>query len=216
MAKTDTKKTKSVQKTKNVKSVVAAKPHKALAAKAAKAPVKKAAPAKPAPAKPAPAKKPNVKAGSAPRPAVQPAAPRPVAPSTPKAPAKATASRRVRFSKTDLKQFQIELLALRDRITNQSGAMRSAALQQSDEVNVEEDGTDAFLRLQTLEQVGTQQGIITKIDEALHAISKGMYGVCDICGELINKERLAVLPFARNCIKCQSEMERPNRYGRYR
>jgi len=100
---------------------------------------------------------------------------------------------------------------MRDRITGQSGSMRNAALQRDDEVNPEEDGTDAFMRLQTLEQVSSQQLIITNINEALRAIEKGSYGVCDTCGELISKQRLSVLPFAKNCIKCQSEMERPNR-----
>jgi RNA polymerase-binding transcription factor DksA len=119
-----------------------------------------------------------------------------------------------RFSKADLDQFKVELLAMRDRITGQSGSMRNDALQRTDEINPEEDGTDAFMRLQTLEQVSSQQQIIANIDEALRAIDKGTYGCCDMCGELINKPRLAVLPFAKNCIKCQSEMERANRPGR--
>jgi DnaK suppressor protein len=121
-----------------------------------------------------------------------------------------------RFSKDDLKDFLRELLALRDRITSQSGAMKSAALQRNDEVNLEEEGTDAFMRLQTLEQVGTQQGMVIKINEALDAIAKGMYGVCDNCNELISKARLAVLPFARTCIRCQAEMEQADRHGRRR
>ena len=121
-----------------------------------------------------------------------------------------------RFSKDDLKAFQRELLTTRDRITSQSGAMKSAALQRTDEVNLEEEGTDAFMRLQTLEQVGTQQGMVIKINEALDAISKGTYGVCDSCNELITKARLNVLPFARTCIKCQEEMEQASRHGRRR
>jgi DnaK suppressor protein len=72
------------------------------------------------------------------------------------------------------------------------------------------------MRLQTLEQVGTQQGMVIKINEALDAISKGTYGVCDSCNELITKARLNVLPFARTCIKCQAEMEQASRHGRRR
>ena len=125
----------------------------------------------------------------------------------------ASEPKKPRFQKSDLDQFKSELLAMRDRITGQSGSMRTDALQRTDEINPEEDGTDAFMRLQTLEQVSSQQQIITNIDEALRAIEKGSYGVCDACGELINKPRLAVLPFAKNCIKCQSEMERPNRFA---
>ena len=195
MAKTDTKKTGSAQK-KNATGV------------ASKAPSKKAVPAKPSPAK-----KPAAKKTATPAAAKKPAAKKAAAPK--KAPSK-RASRKPSFSKADLKQFQLDLLALRDRITDQSGSMKSSALQRTDEFNVEEDGTDAFMRLQTLGQVGTQQSIITEIDEALHAISKGTYGICDVCGELISKARLAVLPFARNCITCQSEMERPGRHGRFR
>ena len=205
MANTNKMKPRSMQK-KQVAKAAAAKPAPRKAA-----PVKKAS---------APARKPAPAAAKKPAPAPRPAAPKkkPAAAAKPKAPAKGKASvRKPRFSKADLKHFQMELIAMRDRITNQSGVMKSAALQRSDEVNLEEDGTDAFLRLQTLEQVGTQQGIVTKIDEAIHAISKGTYGICDACGELISKARLTVLPFARNCIKCQAEMEeRSSRYGRHR
>jgi len=129
---------------------------------------------------------------------------------TQKAVTKATVvpEKKNRFQKSDLDQFKAELLSMRDRITGQSGSMRSAALQRTDETNPEEDGTDAFMRLQTLEQVSTQHQLIANIDAALRSIEKGAYGVCDTCGELISKPRLAVLPFATNCIKCQSEKER--------
>jgi RNA polymerase-binding protein DksA len=131
----------------------------------------------------------------------------------PKAPAKPAEPKKPRFNAHDLDLFKVELLAMRDRITGQSGSMRNDALQRSDEINPEEDGTDAFMRLQTLEQVSSQQQIISNIDESLRSIEKGTYGVCDNCGELINKPRLSVLPFAKNCIKCQSEMERSRRTG---
>lgn len=117
------------------------------------------------------------------------------------------------FNKGDLHQFKLELLAMRERITGQSGSMRDAALQRTDEINPEEDGTDAFMRLQTLEQVSSQQQLVTNIDESLRLIEKGSYGVCGQCGGLISKPRLTVLPFAKNCIKCQSEMERQHRPG---
>ncbi len=133
-----------------------------------------------------------------------------------KPPAKHSAAqepRRQRFSQTDLDHFRTELLAMRDRITGQSGSMRQDALQRSDEINPEEDGTDAFLRLQALGQVSSQQQTVATIDESLRAIEKGTYGACDMCGELISKQRLTVLPFAKNCIHCQSEMERASRPG---
>ena len=181
---------------------------------------------KPLPGKPATAAKPkDVKKltaqtkpakNAAPTPAAAKAAASPASAYAPKAAPKAAAAndpKKPRFSKSDLEQFKIDLLAMRDRITGQSGAMRTAALQRNDETNPEEDGTDAFMRLQTLEQVSSQQQIIANIDEALHAIEKGSYGICDMCSALINKPRLSVLPFAKNCITCQSEVERAHRPG---
>jgi RNA polymerase-binding transcription factor DksA len=193
--------------------------------KAVKSVSRSAAP-KATPAKKAPAKKPAAKKPEAKKPAVSKA--KVVKVAAPKKPVKAPAkvipaktppsrlTAKTRFSKEDLKDFLRELLALRDRINSQSGAMKSAALQRNDEVNLEEEGTDAFMRLQTLEQVGTQQGVVIKINEALDSIAKGMYGVCDNCNELITKARLAVLPFARTCIKCQAELEQADRHGRRR
>lgn len=183
------------------KTAAAAKPKIAAKPAPQTKPIKKGAPLPSAPNKNL--SKNPVKTAVAPKVAPKPA-PKVAAPAEPKKP---------RFSKSDLDQFKIELLAMRDRITGQSGSMRNDALQRTDEINPEEDGTDAFMRLQTLEQVSSQQQIITNIDEALRAIEKGTYGCCDACGELINKPRLAVLPFAKNCIRCQSEMERVNRPG---
>ncbi len=43
---------------------------------------------------------------------------------------------------------------------------------------------------------------------ALEKIEDGTYGKCEGCGEDISKKRLKVLPFAKYCVKCQSEMEK--------
>jgi RNA polymerase-binding transcription factor DksA len=117
----------------------------------------------------------------------------------------------VSFGSKDLAAFEKELLALRDRLTGQVARMREDSLKRDDEVNPEEDGTDAFDRLFVLERAGSDQEIVFSIDEALRAIKEGKYGVCDGCGNLIEKPRLQALPFTSCCIKCQSEKERgPN------
>lgn len=128
-----------------------------------------------------------------------------------KAEPKGKAAPKQRFSAKDLLEYKKELLSLRDKIMGRSGNMRNAALQGTDDINPEEDGTDAFLRVQTLDQVKNQHKDLACINAALRAIEEGTYGVCESCGELIRKQRLAVLPFAKNCIKCQSELEKQNR-----
>ena len=46
------------------------------------------------------------------------------------------------------------------------------------------------------------------IDDALEAIEDGYYGLCEECDEPINEKRLELMPFARFCVRCQSELER--------
>jgi DnaK suppressor protein len=46
------------------------------------------------------------------------------------------------------------------------------------------------------------------IEEALDAIENGEYGFCEECVEPISEKRLQLMPFARFCVRCQSELER--------
>lgn len=125
-------------------------------------------------------------------------------------------ARKASFGKRDLDAFREELITLRDRFTQQTKAMMYDALQSEDGVNSEEDGTDAFMRLQVLNQMGSQQRVIADIDEALNDITTGAYGICEMCECLISKLRLKARPFARFCIKCKSEMERADRFNKPR
>ena len=49
---------------------------------------------------------------------------------------------------------------------------------------------------------------LNAIDDALQRIEDGTYGVCEECGKKIHKERLKIMPFAKFCVACQSEMEK--------
>ena len=46
------------------------------------------------------------------------------------------------------------------------------------------------------------------INTALEKIEDETYGICEECGEKIDKKRLNVLPFAKYCVSCQSDMEK--------
>ncbi len=53
---------------------------------------------------------------------------------------------------------------------------------------------------------------LAEIREALAQLAKGAYGRCEVCGEPIDPERLAVLPHTRTCSKCaepKSAQRRP-------
>ena len=114
----------------------------------------------------------------------------------------------LRFSDSDLAQFRKTLVALRASIVGKTATLKTNALEQTiDRAGEDEDGTDSFMRLQNLGQVGEQNKTLQKIDEALHRIKDGTYGICEACGQLIRKARLQHLPFAHTCMECQSAME---------
>ncbi len=49
---------------------------------------------------------------------------------------------------------------------------------------------------------------LRNIDEALMKIEEGEYGICEECEEEIPLGRLKVMPFARYCVKCKTDIEK--------
>jgi len=118
----------------------------------------------------------------------------------------------VKFPASDLKEFKKRLLEARARAMNGASAMRATGFNESDDHEADGgDGTNQTLRLQALGQMGNINRVIQQIEEALHRIEDGSYGVCTSCGQLIRKPRLLNQPFVLTCMECQSEMERSQR-----
>ena len=115
----------------------------------------------------------------------------------------------VKFPEADLKNFRKRLLEARQRATSGVSAMKATGFNEAEDHEADGgDGTAQTLRLQALGQMGNINRTIQKIDEALHRIDDGTYGVCTVCGQLIRKPRLMNQPFVLTCMECQSEMER--------
>ncbi|MGV8075371.1 MAG: TraR/DksA family transcriptional regulator [Syntrophobacteraceae bacterium] len=49
--------------------------------------------------------------------------------------------------------------------------------------------------------------LIREIEEALHRLKKGDFGVCQECGGDIEVRRLKAQPMAKMCLKCKKELE---------
>ncbi len=65
-------------------------------------------------------------------------------------------------------------------------------------------------------QLMTADGDVLKlIDDALERLSKGSYGRCQDCGEMISEKRLEARPYAVYCIKCKSLREQNNDFPSY-
>ena len=114
-----------------------------------------------------------------------------------------------KFPAADLKEFRKRLLEAREAAENGAGALRSTGFNESEDHEADGgDGTNQTLRLQALGQMGNLNRTIQQIEEALHRIDDGTYGVCKVCGQLIRKPRLLNQPFVLTCMECQSEMEK--------
>ena len=115
----------------------------------------------------------------------------------------------VKFPASDLKEFRRRLLEARVKALNGVSVMKATGFNESDDREADGgDGTNQTLRLQALGQMGSINRTIQQIDEALHRIEDGTYGVCTSCGQLIRKPRLINQPFVLTCMECQSAMER--------
>ena len=113
-----------------------------------------------------------------------------------------------KFPVNDLKEFKKRLLDARAKALSGVDAMKATGFNESEDHEADGgDGTAQTLRLQALGQMGNINRTIQQIDEALHRIDDGTYGVCTVCGQLIRKPRLMNQPFVLTCMECQNEME---------
>lgn len=51
---------------------------------------------------------------------------------------------------------------------------------------------------------------LTRMEEAERKLEEGSYGICEECGREIDEGRLAVVPYALYCVKCQERREGPS------
>ena len=115
----------------------------------------------------------------------------------------------IKFPDEDLEEFRKRLIMERDKAYSGVDAMKSTGFNESDDHEADGgDGTNQTLRLQALGQMGNIKRTLQQIEEALHRIDDGTYGVCTVCGQLIRKPRLVNQPFVLTCMECQNEMER--------
>ncbi|HEX3037094.1 MAG TPA: TraR/DksA family transcriptional regulator [Thermodesulfobacteriota bacterium] len=49
---------------------------------------------------------------------------------------------------------------------------------------------------------------LQRVEDALKRIEEGTYGICEVCGDEIDKDRLMVMPFTKLCLSCQEDLER--------
>jgi len=77
-------------------------------------------------------------------------------------------------------------------------------------------GSDASERNFALSLLSQEQDALFEIDQALKRIESSVYGICEISGKLIPRERLEAIPFARYTVECQAQIEKQRKATRAR
>ncbi|HVL32328.1 MAG TPA: TraR/DksA C4-type zinc finger protein [Actinomycetota bacterium] len=162
------------------------------------------------------ASKPAAPAKAQEAPAVKPAATKiaPPAPPPKEAPKK---PRKPELTPREIASIRETLLVQRETLTKEASDIEDAAFNssQSDmsgEVSFDEEYADAgsftFEREKELSIGNNIRDLLDKVDHAIASIDRGTYGLCENCGDPINKERLRALPYSALCIRCKQQEER--------
>ena len=124
-----------------------------------------------------------------------------------------------KYNKTTLKKFKKVLLderlkviedfdfqkgELNTTITDGSGDLSSATYHMADV------GTDMQEREKSSMFAHRQAKYLSEIDDALERVAASTYGVCIICGELIEEGRLIAVPIAKYHVSCKETQNQRN------
>ncbi len=70
-----------------------------------------------------------------------------------------------------------------------------------------EGASSTFDQERNLALVGNLRQTLESVEAALKRLEQGTYGRCETCGQPIDRARLKTLPYAAQCVKCQSHLE---------
>ncbi|MBR9976750.1 MAG: TraR/DksA C4-type zinc finger protein [Bacteroidetes bacterium] len=96
-----------------------------------------------------------------------------------------------------------ELLSIEDRLSDSSSGEYSEDSTYS--LHMADQGTDAMEREKAYLFAARERKFISHLTDALQRIKSGNYGICIVCGNLIEKGRLEAVPHARMCVNCKQE-----------
>jgi len=109
----------------------------------------------------------------------------------------------IEFFKTELEARKMKIEANLSTTSTEMNSMTQNELK--------DEGDHAAMSLETAVDnaiLGQQSKELGEIELALDRINNKTYGVCEMCGDEINVERLKVKIFARYCITCREVVEK--------
>ena len=124
-----------------------------------------------------------------------------------------------KYNKTTLKKFKQLLLDERTRITEdlayQKSELNKTITEGTGELSsatyhMADVGTDMAEREKTSIFAHRQAKYLSDVDEALARVADSTYGVCIVCGELIEEGRLEAVPIAKYHVPCKETQNQRN------
>jgi DnaK suppressor protein len=114
-----------------------------------------------------------------------------------------------KLTRKELEDYEARLKMLLGLLTGDIDKLEQEALgDRAASVDANADGgTDSYFQEFSLELLERDESTMREVLLALERVKAGNYGLCEGCGNPILKERLKLVPHARNCIQCQRKEE---------
>lgn len=120
------------------------------------------------------------------------------------------------LNQQQLEQYGNRLQKMKDEITERIQMLQNTGLQESMQDSIGElslydnhpgdIASEVYERSKDLALLDNARIQLNKIEDALDRINEGTYGHCDKCGQVIDIDRLDVLPETTKCIHCRAEI----------
>jgi len=115
-----------------------------------------------------------------------------------------------KLTRDELLFFKKELEEKRAKIEKNLD-LTSNNLANDDNCSLKDDADHASITIDisTVNAIIKEQNkTLNQINRCLHKVASGRYGICNMCEEVIDIERLKVKVFAEHCISCREIIEK--------
>lgn len=115
----------------------------------------------------------------------------------------------------EIEHFHQRLLTMRSELLGDISHINGEALESDNRVDLSnmpvhmaDVGTDNYEQEFSLGLMDSERKMLKEIDNALHEIVKGTYGICEGTGKQIGRARLEAVPYARYCVEFKDKLEK--------
>jgi RNA polymerase-binding transcription factor DksA len=108
----------------------------------------------------------------------------------------------------DLRNHVLESLGQHSEETLKRSAKEDAGDLSGYGQHMADAGTDTFDRDFALSLVSSEQEALSEVEAAIARIHAGTYGICELTGKPITRDRLLAVPFTRYSAEAQKELEK--------